>query len=108
MIVWIIIAAIVVIFAVTSFIKLEHDFKAIKATVIIVILLIIGGSVLAWYKTNDLDFSSPKAVISSVYVYFAWVGQAGLQLFDFSKGAVNTVGNVIKNNQTTKTNDGRR
>jgi len=108
MIGWIILAAIVVIFLVTSFIKLEHDFKAIKAVVIIAILLIIGGSIFGWYKTNETDFSTPAGAIHSVYIYFAWVGQAGLNLFDFSKGAVSTVGNVIKTNQTAKTNDGRR
>jgi hypothetical protein len=108
MIVWIIITATVLMFIVTSFIKLEHDFKAIKATVIIVIILIIGGSVIGWYKYSAVDLSSPKAVINSVYVYFSWVGQAGLSLFDFSKGAVSTVGNTIKSNQTIKSSDGRR
>jgi hypothetical protein len=106
MIIWYIIGVVVVIF-VLFFINLEHQMKRLKIVIGIIILLIVIASLFGWYKTNQVDFSTPAAAINSVYVYFSWVGQAGLKLFDFSKVTVNTVGNVIRSNQTT-TNDGRR
>lgn len=106
--IWLIIAALVVIFLVTSFIKLEHDFKAIKAIVLIVILLLIGGSIYAWTKSDKNDLSSPKGIVNSVYLYCVWVGDTSMKLFATLSDSFRTVGNAIKGNETRSSSDGRK
>jgi glucan phosphoethanolaminetransferase (alkaline phosphatase superfamily) len=108
MIWWIIIGALILIFLITSFIKLEHDFKAIKAIILIVVLLLIAGSVYGWIKSDNSDMSSPKGVVGSVYSYFVWLGDAGLKIFDATKSSISTVGNTINSNVTKSSGDGRK
>lgn len=109
MILWITIAALVLIFLVTSFIKLEHDFKAIKAIVIVLLLILIAGSVYGWINSEKTDLKSPKGIIGSIYSYFVWLGNAGVEVFDVTKSGINTVGNVISaNNTKAGSGDGRK
>lgn len=109
MIWWIIIAALVLIFLVTSFIKLEHDFKAIKAIIIVVLLILIAGSVYGWINSDKTDLNSPKGIVGSIYSYFIWLGDAGIQIFDVTKSGIKTVGNVVNTNSTkSSTGDGRK
>jgi len=110
MIWWIIIGALVIIFLITSFIKLEHDFKAIKATILVIVLLLIAGSVYGWIKADNTDLNSPSGIIGAVYSYFIWIGDAGLKIFDITKSSVGTVGNAINSNVTKSSgsNDGRK
>ena len=86
----------------------KHHVRRIKAIIGILIVILFVVSIVGWYKTGEPDFSTPMNSINSVYLYFAWAGQAGLGLIDVSKGAVVTVGNVIRGNQTLKNFDGRR
>lgn len=110
MIWWIIIGALILIFLITSFIKLEHDFKAIKATILVIVLLLIAGSVYGWIKSDNTDINSPKGMVGSVYSYFVWLGNAGLQIFDATKTSISTVGNTINSNvtKTSGSGDGRK
>ncbi len=100
MIWWIIIGVLVLIFIITMFIKLEHDFKIIKAIILVVLLVLIVGSVYGWVTSNKMDLNSPKGIVGSIYSYFVWLGDAGIQVFDVTKAGIKTVGNVIGSNNT--------
>jgi len=110
MIWWIVIGGLILIFLVTSFIKLEHDFKAIKAIILVLLILAIAGSVYGWVQSNKSDSSSTSGVIGSAYSYFVWLGNAGIQVWDVTRSGISTVGNVIMSNntKTTSKNDGRK
>jgi len=112
MIWWIVIGVLVLIFLVTSFIKLEHDFKAIKAIVLLLLIFVIAGSVYGWIRSEDANFDSPKGIVGSVYSYFVWLGDAGIKVWDVTKSSAVTVGNVINSNNYSVTSksagDGRK
>ena len=102
MLIWLILLALVAIFIVTSLIRLEHEFKAVKAIIVIAILLLLVGSIFAWWQSSKADLNSPKGIANSIYSYVTWVADLGLKLFDVTKIGVVTVGNAIKGeeNQT--------
>jgi hypothetical protein len=111
MIWWMVVGVLVLIFLVTSFIKLEHDFKAIKAIILVLLIIVIAGSVYGWIKSDNSDTSSTGGIVGSVYSYFIWLGDAGMQVWDVTRSGISTVGNVIMSNNTKSSsskNDGRR
>lgn len=55
-------------------------------------------------NTNQMDFSSPGAIVNSIGVYAGWLGQTTINLIGVGKDTIRTVGNVINTNQTSKTN----
>lgn len=96
----IVIGVLVLIFIITMFIKLEHDFKMIKAIILVVLLVLIAGSVYGWVTSNKMDLNSPKGIIGSIYSYFVWLGDTGVQIFDVTKSGIKTAGNAIRSNNT--------
>lgn len=106
----VIVLVIVAMLIITMFIHLEHKLKAIKAIVLILILLIIGSSVYTWVKNDTNDLSSPKGIVNSIYMYVGWLGSTGAAIVDSTKDSFTIVGNAINGNSTTNNNnfDGRK
>ncbi|VVB79738.1 Uncharacterised protein [uncultured archaeon] len=110
MILWIIIG-IVVSILITSLFHAEHLLNRIKVFLFVLVALIVLFSIIGFFTSNSSNLNSPKGIISSVYGYFGWLGEKGLQLVTVGQGTINTVGNIIKDNQTTvqsKISDGRK
>ena len=91
-------------------VKIEHGFKRGKIIFYVVILALILLSFFVLVRTHNAQLDSPKAVVNTVYLYFTWIGEKGVQIFDVGKTTVNMVGNVIKGtkNQTLAGYDGRK
>ena len=102
----------IAIFILTTMIHLEHKFKAIKAVVLVLILLIIGGSLYTWIKSDTNDLSSPRGIVNSIYAYMGWMGDISIKVFSTFSDGFKTVGNVIQGNETqqlsNKLFDGRK
>ena len=91
------------------FIKFEHILKRWKIIVLVIVLVFLFFSVRAIAQNNQIDLKSPSSIINTAYVYFGWLGEKGIQIFDVGKTTFNAVGNVIKGNTTiSETFDGRR
>jgi hypothetical protein len=104
----IIAVVLIVMFVITMFIHLEHKLKAVKAIVLILIVLLIGSSLYTWVKSDTNDLSSPKGVANSIYMYAGWMGDIGMKLFSTLGDSFNSVGNVIRGNETRQNQfDGR-
>jgi hypothetical protein len=54
---------------------------------------------------------SPKGIVTSIYAYFGWLGDKGIQLVSVGQGTITTVGHIIRDNQSissTNIKDGRK
>lgn len=105
----IIAVVLIVMFIITMFIHLEHKLKAVKAVVLILVILLIGSSLYTWIKSDTNDLSSPRGVANSIYMYAGWMGDIGVKLFSTLGDSFKSVGNVINGNQTrSNPSDGRK
>jgi glucan phosphoethanolaminetransferase (alkaline phosphatase superfamily) len=111
MMLWIIIA---VVLALLLFVMLhmEHSLRKVKLIVVIVFFLLVFFSIIGFFASKNNDFDSPRGIFNSVYSYFGWLGEKGIEIFYVGKDSVITVGNIIKSNQTfekkTDIPDGRK
>ena len=95
---WIAVAVIVVIGI--FFLQMEHHMRKYKIIIIAIIGLVIYFSILGVFSSEDIDFKSPKSIVSGIYLYVGWLGQAASNLWDIGGDTVTMVGNVIKVNNT--------
>ncbi len=95
---WVVI--LILVFIVLAFLKIDHHTRVLKIFVLLGILLLIAFSMYNLFKVKEIDLSSPKDVVNTVYLYFGWLGNTLTQLWDVGKDTITTVGNVIKINQS--------
>ena len=98
MIQWIII--IIFILVGIWFLKMEHHAKKVKIAVLIIVGALIYFSMIGIFSSEQVDLTSPKGIVNSVYVYFGWIGQTSNVLWGIGTDTVNLVGNAIKINNT--------
>ncbi len=91
---WIVI--IIAVLLVVCFMKLDHHAHILKTVIIIGIILLLGFSMYNMFKSKNIDYSSPKEIINTIYMYFGWLGNTVSELWQVGKDTVSTVGNVIK------------
>ena len=51
-------------------------------------------------RIRNTDESSPKDVVTTIYLYFGWLGNTIGQLWDIGQDTAKTVGNVVKVNDS--------
>jgi hypothetical protein len=110
MLIWIVLG-VVVAMVVAGLFHAEHFINRMKVFIFVLIALLILFSVMGFFTSKETDLKTPQGIIGSVYNYFGWLGDTGMELFTVGKGTINTVGNIIKSNETgTNSNikDGRR
>jgi len=95
---WVII--LIIVFIGLAFLKIDHHTRVIKIFIVLALLLLIAFSMYNLFRVKEIDLSSPKDVVNTVYLYFGWLGNTLTQLWDVGKDTVTTVGNVIKINQS--------
>jgi len=94
------IAVAVLIFLGFTYLKLEHHGNKIKIAVIIIIGAILYFSIIGHFNTQEIDITSPRGIINSVYLYFGWIGNTASSLWDIGVDTTHMVGNAIKINDT--------
>ena len=95
---WIIIG--VFVFIGLIFIKVDHHARKIKILVIIAIGFIIYFSLAGIFSSEQVDITSPKGIVNAVYIYFGWIGQTTLNLWNIGTDTINLVGNAVKINNS--------
>jgi len=102
---WIAIA--VLIFLGFTYLKLEHHGQKIKIAILLIIGAVIYFSIIGHFNTQELDITSPRGIVNSVYLYFGWIGNTASSLWDIGVDTTHIVGNAIKINNTGQ-EDSRR
>jgi len=78
------------------YLKFEHHAHKIKAVVILLIVGLIYFSMMGMFSSEQIDITSPRGVVSAVYVYFGWIGQTAGNLWNIGVDTTHMVGNAIK------------
>lgn len=95
---WVVVGIIVIIGII--FMQMDHHMQKYKIIVIAIIGLVIYFSILGVFSLEEVDFTSPKSIVSGIYLYMGWMGQAASNLWDIGGDTVSLVGNVVKINGT--------
>jgi len=95
---WIAIIFLVVIGLV--YMKMEHHGRKAKLIIIVIVGAIIYLSVVGLFSSEKVDLTSPRGVVSAVYIYFGWIGQTASTLWDIGTNTIEVMGNAIKFNNT--------
>ena len=82
------------------FLKMEHHTRKLKVAIIAILGFIIYFSLMGLLNSDDVDISSPRGIVNTIYSYFGWVGETGARLVDIGKDTVTLVGNAVKMNST--------
>jgi len=96
MITWIAVGVLVIVGL--FLLKIEHHTRKYKVLGMILIGLIIYISVIGIFSSGQVDLTSPKGIVSGVYLYFGWIGQTASSLWDIGVDTTHMVGNAIKVN----------
>jgi hypothetical protein len=88
------------------YIKMEHHTRKLKIIAIVAVGLLIYFSVSTIFMSDQVDLTSPRGIISAMYLYVGWLGQTASNLWNVAIETTHTVGNAIKVNNTEI--DGRR
>ena len=99
-----IIIILVLLFVGFEVIKLEHHAKRLKVVLLIIVAILLYLSIIGMMRSEKVDLSSPSGLMNTAYVYFGWVGQTAVNLWDVGVETVHMVGNAIRN----KDDDGKR
>ncbi|MBT3397551.1 hypothetical protein HOA55_03840 [archaeon] len=102
------IVLVVCVFLLFAYMKIEHHGRKVKIVVGIVIGFLIYFSIVGVFSSDQIELNSPKGIVNAVYVYFGWLGQTASGLWDVGVETVNMVGDVIKIDNSSKREDGRR
>ncbi|MFH0808146.1 MAG: hypothetical protein V1888_00840 [archaeon] len=102
---WVAIA--VLIFLGFTYLKLEHHGNKIRIAAILIVGSIIYFSIIGHFGSGEIDITSPRGIINSIYLYFGWIGNTASSLWDIGVDTTHMVGNAIKINNT-KQEDSRR
>ena len=84
--------------------RVEHMGRKVKIIALVLIGLMLYFSVVSLFTAESTDLTSPKGVINAVYVYFGWLGETMVNLWDVG---VETTGNVIEATKFNKTEERR-
>ena len=90
MIVWVIVIFVLGMIA-FFYMKLEHQARLLKVTVLSAIVLLLGFSMLMMFNSGETDFSSPGAIVGSVYVYVGWLGELAVNMWDIGSEATGRI-----------------
>ena len=90
----------VLIFLGLTFLKIEHHTRKIKIIAIIAIAALIYFSITGILGPKDVDMTSPRGIVNSVYLYVGWIGSTASSLWDIGIETTHMVGNAIKINST--------
>jgi len=103
---WIII--VVLIFVGFYYLKMEHHAQKLKIVILIILAAIIYFSMMNIFTSETIDLTSPRGVVSAVYVYFGWIGETASELWDIGVDTTHLVGNAIKVNKDENNRDKER
>ena len=78
------------------FLKFEHNIKKWKLILLLIVLIFLFFSIKSIVENNNTDIKSPGGIMNTIYIYFGWLGDKGLQVLNFGEIAINTIGNSIK------------
>lgn len=97
-----IIVILILIFLGLTILKMEHHTRRVKLVILIIISFLIYTSIVSIFSSKKFDLSSPRGIVSAIYVYVGWLGQTAVNLWDVGTKTVHMVGNAIKfdNNKT--------
>ena len=95
---WVAIAVLIVLGF--TYLKLEHHGQKIKIAVILIIGAVLYFSIIGHFNTQEIDITSPRGIVNSVYLYFGWIGSTASSLWDIGADTTHMVGNAIKINNT--------
>ena len=84
------------------YIKMEHHATKIKIVVLIIIGIIVYFSMMSIFSSEEVDLTSPRGIVNSVYIYFGWMGQTASHLWNIGTDTTTLVGNAIKINNSNK------
>lgn len=90
----------VLIFLGLFLLKVEHHTRKIKIAAIIAIAALIYFSITGALGPKEVDMTSPRGIINSVYLYIGWIGSTATNLWDVGVETTHMVGNAIKINST--------
>ena len=74
------------------FLKVEHHTRKIKIIAITIIALLFYLSATGMFKSGNVDITSPRGIISGIYLYVEWLGESIGELWDIG---VETTGRVV-------------
>jgi len=84
------------------YLKMEHHTRKAKAIFIVIIVALLYFSMMGIFSSEEVNMTSPRGIVSGMYVYFGWVGQTMGNLWDIGVDTVRTVGNSIKINDNSE------
>lgn len=76
--------------------KIEHHTRKYKVFAAVLVGLIIYLSIVGIFSSEKVDMSSPRGVVNAVYLYFGWLGETSVKLWDIGVETTNMVGNAIR------------
>ena len=82
--------------------QIEHHTRKYKVIAIVIIGALLYFSIIGIFSSEQTDFTSPKSIVSGVYLYAGWIGQTASSLWGIGTDTVHMVGNAIKVNNTEK------
>ncbi len=74
------------------FIQFEHHTKKLKVGIALIFGLLLFFSVMGFYNSGQVDFSSVKGSFQTVSLFFTWMWDSSLELWD---AGVEFTGKVI-------------
>jgi hypothetical protein len=74
------------------FLKMEHHTRKIKLIVIALIVLLFYLSATGMFNSGNVDITSPKGIVSGIYLYVGWLGESIGEIWDIG---VETTGRVV-------------
>jgi hypothetical protein len=101
MIVWVIVIFVLAVIA-FFYMKLEHQARLFKVAVLSTIVLLLGFSMLMMFNSGETDFSSPGAVVGSVYVYVGWLGGLAVDMWEIGGEATGRIIEAVNVSNSVK------
>lgn len=74
------------------FLKMEHHTRKIKIIAIALIALLFYVSATGMFNSNNVDITSPRGIVSGIYLYVGWLGESASSIWDIG---IETTGRVI-------------
>ena len=97
---WIAIAVVIIIGFIL--LQLEHHARRYKIIIAIILIAILYFSIIGIFSSGEVDLTSPRGIVNSVYLYFGWIGSTVTSLWDIGTDTVTLVGNAVKINNTSE------
>ncbi len=71
---------------------MEHHTRKIKIIAIALIALLFYVSATGMFNSNNVDITSPRGIVSGIYLYVGWLGESASSIWDIG---IETTGRVI-------------